>query len=346
MKIVAFDMGKSKSVSCVLEGNCPEGRFATLDTTPAAVRDAIERERPDVVVIEIGAQAGWMRDLCEEMSVKLQVANVNHDAWRWKNVKHKSDRGDALKLAQLSLMNQLPLVHVPKAAVRARRQLIAHRAALVKRRTMARNSIRATLCREAIEWPAGASGWSKGSMAKLAVMASEEGALWRKMLRQELEQLALLGSQIIEAERELDAVSEKDESVKLLRTIPGVGPRLAETLVAVIDDPNRFRNGKEVGCYAGLTPRRYQSGNMDRQGKISGQGHALLRSLLVEVAWLGRRWNPWMKGVYEKALKGSPSRKKIAIVALARRLLVVCWAMLRDKTPWRGAGEGELRLAA
>ena len=136
------------------------------------------------------------------------------------------------------------------------------------------------------------------------------------------------------------------EGATLLRTIPGVGPRLAEAVAAWIDDPGRFANGRQVGCYAGLTPRRYQSGSMDRQGRISGQGNALLRSLLVEVAWLGRRHNPWMRMVYERALRGSPSRKKIAIVAVARRLLVVCWAMLRDRRPWRDPESARLRLAA
>ena len=60
-----------------------------------------------------------------------------------------------------------------------------------------------------------------------------------------------------------------------------------------------------------------------------------MRSLLVEVSWIGRQYNPWMKAVYERALRGTTSRRKIAIVALARRLLVVCWAMLRDGTKWK-----------
>lgn len=345
MKIVAFDMGKCKSVACVLEQDRLEGRYATIATTPAAVREVLGREKPDRVVIEIGSQAGWMRDLCREMGMELQVANTNHDAWRWRNVKHKSDRKDALKLAQLSLMKQLPTVHVPEAEVRHWRQMIAHRTTLVRRRTMARNSIRAIVGLEAIEWPEGTKGWSKEALKRLGDMAAlEDGAIWRKMLRQELDQHVLLQRLIEEAERDLDELAGRRAGVLLLQTIPGVGPRLAETIVAVIDDPHRFRSGKQVGCYAGLTPRRYQSGNTDRQGKISGEGHTLLRSLLVEVAWLGRRWNPWMKGVYERALKGSDSRKKIAIVALARRLLVVCWAMLRDGTPWRGVAE--LKLAA
>ena len=73
---------------------------------------------------------------------------------------------------------------------------------------------------------------------------------------------------------------------------------------------------------------------MDRQGKISGHGNVLLRSLLVEVSWSGIRYNRWMRETYKRVLRGSPSRKKIAITAVARKLLVRCWAMLRDKQIW------------
>jgi transposase len=118
-------------------------------------------------------------------------------------------------------------------------------------------------------------------------------------------------------------------------TIPGVGPRLAEAVAATLDRPDRFRNGRQVGAYAGLTPKRYQSGQSDRHGRITRAGNTLLRSMLVEVAWLGLRYNAWMRQVYDAVGRGSAARKKTAIIAVARRLLVVCWAMLRDGTAWR-----------
>jgi transposase len=92
---------------------------------------------------------------------------------------------------------------------------------------------------------------------------------------------------------------------------------------------------RHVGAYVGLTPRRYQSGQSDRQGRISRAGNVQLRTLLIEVAWIGLRYNPWMRQVYESVRRGSVARKKTAIVAVARRLLVVCWAMLRDGTTWQ-----------
>ena len=113
-----------------------------------------------------------------------------------------------------------------------------------------------------------------------------------------------------------------------------MGPRLAETVAAFLDDPNRFRNCKHVGSYVGLTPKQYQSGQMERQGRISGQGNKLLRNLLVEASWVSLRYNPWARATYNRLLRGSPSRKKIAITALARKLVVKCWAMLRDEKDW------------
>ncbi|MGH7536945.1 MAG: IS110 family transposase, partial [Gemmatimonadales bacterium] len=344
MKIVAIDLGKGKSVACVysrtaesiMRGTAADRRFVTLPTRPREVHDLIAAEAPDRVVIEIGPPAGWVCDLCRKMGVQVQVANPNHEAWRWKNVKKKTDRDDAEKLARLSESGDLPLVHVPEPEVRARRELIAYRHSLVRRMTAIKNSIRAILTRQALAWPKGKCGWTDRAVKELKELAAGGEDLWRRMLGEELGLMSTLGSSIASVEKRLDELGEASDQVKLVRTIPGVGPRLAEVIVATLDKPERFKTGRQVGCYAGLTPRIFQSGSMDRQGKISGQGPTLLRSLLVEVSWLGRRWNPWMDRVYQNALRGSKARKKIAITALARRLLVVAWAMLRDNKPWNG----------
>lgn len=347
MKILAIDLGKSKSVACEYQERTGEHVFVTIPTRREAVLGLLERTGPDRVVIEVGSVSGWVADVCRESGVPVQVANPSSEAWRWRNVKRKTDRDDALKLARMSAMNQLPTVHMPAPDVRAWRELIAYRHALVVRRTAIKNSIRAILTRQEIDWPGEQRGFTKAMLGKLAELCDAgAGEAWRAMLAAELAQYHTVTQTLREIETRLEQIAAEDERVALLRTIPGVGPRLAETVVAVIDDPARFKSGRQVGCYAGLTPRQHQSGSMDRQGRISGQGHALLRSLLVEVAWLGRRHNPWMERVYQRALKGSPSRKKIAIVAVARRLLVLCWAMLRDGTPWRGPESAALRLAA
>ena len=73
--------------------------------------------------------------------------------------------------------------------------------------------------------------------------------------------------------------------------------------------PERFQNGKHVGSYAGLSPKQYQSGQMERQGGISGQGNRLLRNLLIEISWSSVRHNRWARDTYKKLLRGSKSRK-------------------------------------
>ena len=70
-------------------------------------------------------------------------------------------------------------------------------------------------------------------------------------------------------------------------------------------------------------------------GGISKQGHRMLRRMLVEVSWLALRYNPHFRAVYERICRGSRSRRKIAIVAVARKLLITAWAMLRDGSRWR-----------
>lgn len=239
----------------------------------------------------------------------------------------------------MSAMNQLPTVHISKRRVRQKRSLIHYRQRLVKRRTQIKNNIRALLEKEGMSLRGGKNGWSKASIEQLKTMSlpiqdcSFED-LWKGQLHLELVSLEHLNKLIGEVESKLDELASDDKNIKILRSVAGVGPRLAETIAAFIGEPDRFKSCKQVGSYAGLTPRQYQSGNMDRQGKISGQGNKLLRSMLVEVSWLGLRNNKWMNETYHRILRGSESRKKIAITAVARKLLVRCWAMLRDESRW------------
>jgi transposase len=341
MKILALDMGKDKTVGCDFESVTGEHRFVGIGTSPGEIIRLLEEIAPNRVVIEIGPQAGWVADLVRGMEIELQVANPNHDAWRWRQVKAKTDRLDALKLARLSAMNQLPMVHVPERGDRQWRALIVHRQTLVTRRTAIKNRIRSVLEVQGLRViKDGKSAWTQAALSKLRELARpleqvELRDVWRGTLWIELEELDQVQEHIARVERKLDSIGQPDERVQRLQEIPGVGHRLAEAVVAFLGDPHRFKSGKQVGCYVGLTPRLYQSGKMDRAGAISGEGNRHLRSMLIEVSWLGLRWNPWMREVYERVCRGSKARKKIAIVAVARRLLVRCWAMLRDGTRWR-----------
>jgi transposase len=339
MNILATDLGKSNTVVCFYNSETSKHTFDKLKTTPQQIHDLLAEHSPDRVVFEICSAAGWVYDICSALKLNTQVANTNTQAWRWKNVKNKNDKKDALKLAQLSSMNQLPTVHVPKPDVRQKRALIQYRQTLVARVVQIKNSIRSILDKQGYSTTSGKSGWTQKSLSLLNQMAlsfdrCDAHNLWRGQLYIELQMLVSTQKALADVTGELDKLAESDSQIKLLQTAAGVGPRVSEAIVAFLDEPSRFASGKQVGSYVGLTPRQYQSGSMNRQGKISGQGNKLLRALLVEVSWLGLRYNSWLLRTYQRLLRGSPSRKKTAITAVARKLLVRCWAMLRDGRPW------------
>ena len=328
MKILALDLAKSKSVCCLLDTDSGEVQYQTIATTAAAMDQHIRRSGAEHLVLEVCTLAGWVHDVGVSAGVKVHVANPNHEGWRWRNVKRKTDRLDALKLAELLAMRQLPEVYVPPREVREYRALIEYRGQLVSRRTRIKNTIRSLLLRQGLK--------ARGQLAALALAWEQASGLelWRGQLGEELQALDEIEGRLARVEGRLDALARTDGRIRRLQTIPCVGPRTAEMLVAVLDDPHRFRSGKQVGSYVGLVPRQYQSGQMDRQGRISKQGHRRLRSLLVEVSWLALRYNPQLREIYQRLCRGTPSRRKIAIVAVARRLLVIAWAMLRDRTDW------------
>jgi transposase len=346
MKIVAIDLGKVKSVACDFASETGEHVFETFRTTPESLEAMLVHRRPDRVVIEVCPSAGWISDLTERLKIELQVANPSHQGWRWRSVKKKTDRVDALKLAQLSAVNQLPLVKVPSKEVREWRSLIHYRQALVARRTAIKNTIRSILNRQAIGMPSGKSGWSntfRKTLDRLAGAGKDMATFWanlkpsewwRGQLADELRQFDAVSCAIGSVEQRLNTYAQNKPAVQKLRTAPGVGPRLSEAVAAVLDNPRRFKNGRQVAAYAGLVPRVFQSGAVDRKGRITGAGNRYLRGMLLEVSWLGLRTNPWMKQVFDRVCRGCPSRRKIAIVAVARRLLIWCWAMLRDDRDW------------
>src|SRR5919206_1334054 len=125
MKILALDLGKYKTVACEYEAESGRHRFHTILTTAAALQQLVERVQPDQVVFEICNIAGWIYDLLRSLGVTVLVANTSDDAWRWRKVRRKNDRCDALKLAQLAAVKQLREVYIPSLSMRQWRGLIA-----------------------------------------------------------------------------------------------------------------------------------------------------------------------------------------------------------------------------
>ena len=289
MKILALDLGKYKTVACNYEAETSKHNFKTVATTPQALHDLIVDLDPDRVVIEICSIAGWVCDLVRTLGITIQVANTSDEMWRWRKVKQKNDRRDALKAAQLSAVNQLREVHVPEKEIRQWRALINYRQQLVGRRTKIKNHIRDLLQREGELLERGQKAWTEEGIAALEALAQplaelSLAELWRGELRLELEQLKEIQQQLRVLEVKLNELGAADHGVQILRTAPGVGPRLAEAVVAMLDNPRRFRNASEVSAYIGMVPKQLDSGEPQRSGTspVTAIGWC---GLLVEVAW-------------------------------------------------------------
>jgi transposase len=337
--ILALDLGKYKSAACLYGRATAQARFQTLDTTREELRRLFEQHRPGVVVFEACALAGWVHDLCAELGLPCKVANTASEAWKFKHTKRKTDKDDALRLAQLEALGQLPTVVIPPKATREWRALISYRQTLVGRRVAIQNHIRAIFVGQGLPAPRGHRAWTATGLAGLeqhahALADCAPDELWRGLLELSLTEYRQVVQLLEDAEARLDALAKADAQVAILTSTPGIGPRTAEAIAAYLHEPTRFQNGKQVSAYVGMVPRQYQSGETDRRGRITRRGPALLRKLLVECAWVMLRYNAWARAVYQRLSRGK-ARKKQAIVALARKLLVRCWAMLRDKTPWR-----------
>jgi len=337
--ILGLDLGKFKSVACLYDPCTTAARFTTVHTDPAELRKMLERESPALVVFETCTVAGWVADLCGDLGLAFAVANPMHEAWQWRKVKRKTDRDDALELARMAALGELPTVPMPSKTARQYRALVQYRDRLVGRRTAAQNRIRALAQRHGVLLPSGHRAWTAAGLELIATMTcplSDCGPeeLWRGELALELRELKALMALVEEVERKLNALGARDDRVRLLQTIPGVGPRTAEVVVAYLDDAKRFRNARTVSAYAGLVPRQFQSGQMDRRGRITRRGPGLLRKVLVEAAWMMQRYNDWAVRMLKRISKGQKTRRKQALVAIARKLLVRCWAMLRHGTPW------------
>jgi transposase len=342
-RIVAIDLGKFKSVACLMQVADQSQAFETIEMSPKSMHDLIARHMtPDpaktLVVIETCDTSGWVHDICIALGVQIIVVSAHGDAWRWSKVKRKTGRDDALKLARLALLGQHVSVHMPSPQERQKRRLILSRRSVVEMRTKCRNQIRSIFSQQGLALVKGNKQWTIAGMAQLRENARplaecEVDDLWRGRLDIELKLIASIDEQLKAIDRRLDAMA--DDRMRLLQTLKGVGPRVSEAVVLHLHDPHRFKTADQVASYAGLVPKQYQSGEMIRFGHITHRGPALLRSVLVEAAWSVWRHNAWARAWVEKISRGSRARRKIAIVALARRILVMLWAMLRTNTPFR-----------
>ncbi|MGN6369180.1 MAG: IS110 family transposase [Phycisphaerae bacterium] len=241
--------------------------------------------------------------------------------------KRKNDRVDAGKIAKLLFLDAVPQVHVPSLDVRSWRGLIEWRASLLHKRVATKNQIRALLKNAGIQATKGL--WTKKGLHWLSQQQfpTTLETVRRDML---LEELADHNRRIKQVESALNQEAKKHPGVALLRTIPGVGPRTAEALVAYIDQPQRFGSIRDIGPYLGLVPCQDASADKNRLGHITKDGPRTVRKLLTEAAWQGVNRCSAIRKHYERIVGDDPDKRKIALIATARWLATIALAMLKS----------------
>jgi transposase len=338
MKILALDLGKFNTMCCFFDSKTRKHTFLNAATDRSYLQTIFKTHQVDLVVMEACGPSGWINDLAQSLGHKTLVCSTNEDAWRWSNVKRKTDKDDALKLARMAAMQELKAVHMPTESHREFRSLVKYRKTLDGRINKMKCTIRAWFVNHGIKIDAGDKAWHTGrehiNSFRKPLAECSPSELWRGELDLELTQMDALSAHRDVVVKRLEAIGKEDPRVQRIRTIPGVGPRTAEILVACIDDPHRFSNGRQVSAYFGLVPRQYQSGETDRNGRITKRGNPLARTILVECAWASLRYNAWAKSVYDRIHGKQKTRKKKAAIALARKIAVLAWALLRDEKDW------------
>jgi transposase len=331
---VGMDVHQQSTTFCIFNGRTGEAKSVTCPTSAEAYRAVLRPLRRRCrVTFEVGPQAQWVAKIVRPLAVETVVANPALIPWLYRSGR-KNDRLDAQKLATLLYLGQLPTVHLPPEDVSLWRELIQYRRRLVNEQSRIKNRIHALLRSEALRCPH-RSCWTRAgrSWLRSQVFAQARQVVLRDLLRR----LDATQQSVRTVERELDTIADHQPLVRLLRTIPGVGPRTAEAIVAFTDDPQRFRDRKHYASYFGVTPTEHSSGQVQRRGRISRRGPSVVRWVLAEAVHQAVRRSGIIRGYYERLCRGRGDRRKKALVGTARKLLTVCFAMLRDGTTFDAA---------
>lgn len=335
MFYIGLDVHMRSSALCILDerGNVIEERTIRGDRRKAI--DHLRRlKEPFTVCYEASCGYGWLYDQLATIARRVVVAHPGKLRLIFQSTR-KSDRVDAKKLAIILMLGEVPTVHVPHIDIRAWRETIEMRRRQVQQRTRLKNQIRAMLRTYGVSVPREVGGlWTgKGLQWLGAVTWPTANVAWRcRMLILQLRQIEEV---VAEVTRQLDAMGTHHPGVALLQTIPGVGPRTAEAFAAYVDDPYRFAKNKCIGAYFGLVPRQDQSGQINRLGRVTKEGPATVRQLVCEAAWRCVKLCPSMKAMFERVQGEKRERRKIALIAVAHRLLRIMLAMLKTGETWR-----------
>jgi transposase len=335
VRYVGIDVHQAMSSVCILdESGKQERAFTVRGPWPKLMEQLrLEGEKgPLAVCYEASNGYGFLHDQFSKFAQSVAVAHPGKLRLIFRS-KRKNDRLDAERLAKVLFLGEVPEVYVPGHNVRAHRRLITFRTKEVNTRTCVKNRLRGLLRRNGI-LPV-KSLWSRRGLVWLASLELDSPtALERDLLLDELAQAAV---RIKRVEKELNRIAKAHPAIALLRTIPGVGVRTAEAIVAWVDRPERFSRYNTIGAYFGLVPSQDASAGVERMGHITRQGPPVVRRLLIEAAWQAVRRSADFRARFEHHLRKDPARRKIAIVAIAHELVRIMRAMLLSGTPYRAS---------
>ncbi len=249
----------------------------------------------------------------------------------------KTDQRDARALSEASCRIELPTVHIPSTKARDWKSLCGMRESLVATRTRLINTVRGWSRRSATRIP---PGDSERFPDRVRRMVEREALELPSFVKRQLVVIEALTLQIEEADAELEQMAKEEPVCRRLMTVPGIGPVNAILFTAIVDDIGRFPSASSVQSYLGLTPGEHSSSERTRRTSITKAGSPRMRRLLVQGAWCALRYrgnDPMVQWAIEVAKRRG---KRVAVVALARKLAGILFALWRDGTTYdssRGA---------
>lgn len=333
MRSVALDLG-SRIAFCEVSDGTVVAR-ATVPQFESLLRWLGPNTPKARVAIESCREAWWAERKLREWGHEPVVIDTTR-ARKLGIGQHgrKTDRIDAEVLARAVEAKLVPRAHVLSEHRQQLRFQMSVRRALVETRAQFTTTVRGLARAHGVRLPSASPYGFAAAMRDV-----ELGEALRVLVRPLLDVIAQTDALIAEADAKLEFLAEREPVTQLLKTAPGVGTVVAASFIAVVDDAKRFRKAHEVESYLGLVPSEETSGKR-RLGAITKKGNSYTRSLLVQSAWAILR----SKGEDPLALWGRAiamkRTKRVAAIALARRLVGVLWAMWRDGTVYEAARLG------
>jgi transposase len=335
MNFIGVDLHKRIITVCVMDSNRTVLARKTLYCNqPDQIVACFKQHQPFQVVVEATASYLWFVELAEPLAQKVVLANPKKLPVIAESTK-KTDRLDAQILAEFLARDMIPEAYMPTPRQRQHRALVRHRQYLRGRITSVRCKIRHLLADyNADRKDLFSAGCGKAYLKGVPLSDAERFVIKPLWSSYEDHQAQLLAAARKIKTFAAKAPQREAEARAVLKTAPGVGTVTAEVILSELGDVSRFKNAKAVCAYAGLVPVVKQSGGKrSKDLQISKQGSGLLRWALVEAAWRLVQKSVRWSAVFARLRKRGGNKR--AIVAVARKLLCVLYAMLKTSTPYK-----------